>query len=79
MRGGFDLALEACVVLKIDIQGIKCWDDMARAYGPILDQNQVADFPTHIEEKLHHRFKHAFLLTEALVGGFFSTPPLQTF
>lgn len=68
IRGGFDLALEATLTLKVEMKGIRRWDDFARVYGSITNTIPVAEVPTQLEEKLHRRFIHGYLLTEALVS-----------
>lgn len=71
LRGGFDLALEATLTLKVEMKGIRQWDDFARVYGSITNTVPVSEFPTQLEEKLHRRFIHGYLLTEALVSRSF--------
>lgn len=70
LRGGFALALQAALALKVDLKGVSSWSDLVRLYGPIEPTPQISEWPIVIEQKLNRQFKNPSLLTEALVRVF---------
>lgn len=68
LLGGFDLALEAAIALKVETPGINSWSDMSKLFGEVPSTAPLSERPILIEQKLNRRFTHAHLLTEALVS-----------
>ncbi|KAM0752756.1 hypothetical protein T439DRAFT_354244 [Meredithblackwellia eburnea MCA 4105] len=68
LQGGFENALQAAIALKVDLVGITTWSDFGKLFGPLESISAISDAPIIIEQKLNHKFKHAYLLTEALFG-----------